>query len=79
MTETDRNLLADWAGSLLDEVLVKAAIDVHQRDDLGDELEVALTFRVSSSKNTGQVTVTSPGSRGKSINVEVPAPQRRTS
>lgn len=74
MNNTDQQQLIDWATALLEETLVKAAISIHQQPNPGDPVEVSLTFNVTASGDSGQVSVRSPGSRGRTINVEVPWP-----
>lgn len=66
--------LTDWATGLLEEVLVKAARHLHESTDATAPIEVAVTFQVAAVPDGGCVAVRSPGSRGRTIRVGVPAP-----
>jgi hypothetical protein len=75
MTESaEPQQLIDWANGLLEEVLVKAARNLHESSDPSAPIEVAVTFQVTAQPDDGCLAVRSPGSRGRTINVGVPAP-----
>lgn len=71
---TEPQQLTDWATGLLEEVLVKAARHLHESAKATAPIEVAVTFQVTALPEGGCVAVRSPGSRGRTIRVGVPAP-----
>lgn len=71
---TEPQQLTDWATGVLEETLVKAARHLHESSDATAPIEVSVTFQVTARAEDGCLSVRSPGSRGRTINVGVPAP-----
>jgi hypothetical protein len=74
MTDAEDLQPADWAIKVLEEVLGKAARHAHEREDPSAPVDVTATFQVTALRDEGLLAVRSPGGRGRTIRVAVPAP-----
>lgn len=74
MTDDEEPQLADWATDVLEEVLGTAARRIHENEDPTAPIDVTATFQVTVLPREGLLAVRSPGGRGRTIRVGVPAP-----